>query len=128
MSETQVLMTDSNFGFFFSRNHFLEGDFTFQWGGGSFLSGGCPMEASAGVGGGGLKKSWDEGGGTPPCLPHYGKPCTIRTDAFDESRFVMTFLTTLGLIEILCSFRLVLEEKTSKEIPESSRLEFIEKF
>ena len=48
-------------------------------------------------------------------------------DAFDESRFIMTFLTILGVIEILCSFRLVLEGKTSKEIPESSRLEFLEK-
>ena len=43
-------------------------------------------------------------------------------DAFDESRFAMTFLTILGVMEILCSFRLVLEEKTSKEIPESSRV------
>ena len=42
--------------------------------------------------------------------------------------FVMTFLTILGLIEILCSFRLVLEGKTGKEIPESSKLEFLEKF
>ena len=40
----------------------------------------------------------------------------------------MTFLTILGVTEILCSFRLVLEGKTGKEIPESSRLEFIEKF
>ena len=48
-------------------------------------------------------------------------------DAFDESRFVMTFLTILGVMDILCSFRLVLEEKTGKEIPESSRLEFLEK-
>ena len=48
-------------------------------------------------------------------------------DAFDESRFVMTFLTILGVTEILCSFRLVLERKTGKEIPESSRLEFLEK-
>ena len=31
-------------------------------------------------------------------------------------------------MEILCSFRLVLEEKTGKEIPESSRLQFLEKF
>ena len=31
-------------------------------------------------------------------------------------------------MEILCSFRLVLEGKTGKEIPESSRLEFLEKF
>ena len=40
----------------------------------------------------------------------------------------MTFLTILGVTEILCSFRLNLEGKTSKEIPESSRLEFLEKF
>ena len=49
-------------------------------------------------------------------------------DAFDESRFVMTFLTILRVMEILCSFRLVLEGKTGKEIPESLRLEFLEKF
>ena len=40
----------------------------------------------------------------------------------------MTFLTILGVMKILCSFRLVLEGKTGKEIPESSRLEFLEKF
>ena len=34
----------------------------------------------------------------------------------------------MGVIEILYSFRLVLEGKTGKEIPESSRLEFLEKF
>ena len=48
MSETQVLMTVFNFSWFFSRNHFLEGGFTFQCRGGggvifgwevSFLSG-----------------------------------------------------------------------------------------
>ena len=49
-------------------------------------------------------------------------------DAFDESRFVTTFLTILGVMEILYSFRLVLEGKIGKEIPESSRLEFLEKF
>ena len=49
-------------------------------------------------------------------------------DVFDKSRFVMTFLTILGVTEILRSFRLVLEGKTGKEIPESSRLEFLEKF
>ena len=49
-------------------------------------------------------------------------------DAFDESKFVMTFLTILGVMEILCSFRLVLEGTTGKEIPESSRFEFLEKF
>ena len=31
-------------------------------------------------------------------------------------------------MEILCSFRLVLERKTGKETPESSRLEFLERF
>ena len=40
----------------------------------------------------------------------------------------MTFLTILGVMEILCSFRLVLEGKTGKKIPESSRLEILEKF
>ena len=49
-------------------------------------------------------------------------------DAFGESRFVMTFLTILEVMNTLCSFRLVLEGKTGKEIPESSRFEFLEKF
>ena len=40
----------------------------------------------------------------------------------------MTFLTILRVTEILCSFRLVLEGKVDEEIPESSRLEFLEKF
>ena len=31
-------------------------------------------------------------------------------------------------MEILCSFRLVLEGKTGKQIPDSSRLEFLERF
>ena len=41
-----------------------------------------------------------------------------------------TCLTTLVVTEILSSFRLVLERKTGKEIPESSRFleEFLEKF
>ena len=49
-------------------------------------------------------------------------------DAFDKSRLIMTFLNIVGVTEILFSFELVLEEKTGKEIPESSRLEFLEKF
>ena len=40
----------------------------------------------------------------------------------------MTFLTNLGVTEILFSFKLVLEGKTCKEIPQSSTLEFLEKF
>ena len=39
----------------------------------------------------------------------------------------MTFLYVLGVTEILCSFRLVLEGKTGNKITESSRLEFKEK-
>ena len=34
----------------------------------------------------------------------------------------------MGVIEILRSFRLVLEGRTGKEIPKPSRLEFLEKF
>ena len=40
----------------------------------------------------------------------------------------MTFVTILEVIEKLCSFKLVLEGKSSKEIPELSRFEFLEKF
>ena len=39
-----------------------------------------------------------------------------RPDVFDKSRFMMTFLTILGVTEILCSFSLVLEGKLGKEI------------
>ena len=49
-------------------------------------------------------------------------------DTSDKSRFIMTFLTILDVTEILCSFKLVLEGKTDKEITESSKLEFLEKF
>ena len=34
----------------------------------------------------------------------------------------------LRVTEIFCSFRLVLEGRTGKEVPESLRLEFLEKF
>ena len=40
----------------------------------------------------------------------------------------MTFLTILGDTQILCSFKLVIEEKSGKEITESSRFKFLEKF
>ena len=36
-------------------------------------------------------------------------------DAFDKSRFIMIFLTILGVTEVLCSFKLVLEGKTGKQ-------------
>ena len=40
----------------------------------------------------------------------------------------MTYLTILGVTEMLCSFRYVLEEKAGKDIPKPSRLEFLESF
>ena len=40
----------------------------------------------------------------------------------------MTFLTNLGVTEILCSFKLVLEGKAGKELPVSSRLGFLQRF
>ena len=36
-------------------------------------------------------------------------------DTFDKSKFIMTFLTILGVTEILYSFRLVLEGKTGHQ-------------
>ena len=51
-----------------------------------------------------------------------------RPGTFDESRLVMTPLTNVGVRGILCTLRLVIEEKVGKEIPESSRLEFLEMF
>ena len=39
----------------------------------------------------------------------------------------MNFLTILGVTEKLHSFKLVLEGKTGKDIPKSSRLDFLEK-
>ena len=51
-----------------------------------------------------------------------------RTDTFDKAMLAMTFLTILGVPEILHSFRLVLEGKIGNRILELSRLEFLEKF
>ena len=39
----------------------------------------------------------------------------------------MTFLSILGIAKLLCNFKLVLGGKTGQKIPESSRLEFLEK-
>ena len=49
-------------------------------------------------------------------------------DAFHKTKFAVIFLTILGVTEILRSFRLFLEGKTGKKIPELSRSEFLEKF
>ena len=81
MIETQVLMTVSDVLGFFSRNHFVERGFTFQWEDlffrrvASFLSvcGRCHMGALVLMGGGGgVQNKLQDGGIT--CSP-YGKPC-----------------------------------------------------
>ena len=41
-----------------------------------------------------------------------------RPSTLDKSRLIVTFLTNLGYTWILCSFKLVLEGKPYKEIPE----------
>ena len=48
-------------------------------------------------------------------------------DTFDDSRFIMTFLTIFRVTEMLCSFILVLAGNTGKEIPDFSILELSEK-
>ena len=52
---------------------------------------------------------------------------TIRTRCLWWIKVHYDFLTILGVIEI-CNFKLVLEWKTGKEIPKSSRLGFLKKF
>ena len=77
MIETQVLMTVSDFLGFFSRNHFVERGFTFQWEDlffrrvASFLSvcGRCHIGALVLMG---VQNKLQDGGIT--CSP-YGKPC-----------------------------------------------------
>ena len=45
----------------------------------------------------------------------------------EESRSIMTFLTKSRITGILCSLILTLEGKAGEQIPQSSRLDFIEK-
>ena len=47
---------------------------------------------------------------------------------FEKPKLIMTFLTNLGVTKRSCSFRLVLEEKTDKEVPDSAGLEFLQTF
>ena len=61
-------------------------------------------------------------------LAHSSLEPPLKASTFNKSMPVMTFLTILGVKEILCSFRLVLERNVGKAIPESSRLELLEKF
>ena len=63
-------------------------------------------------------------------LQFFGTTTEIQSglDVFRKSRLVVTFLNNLGVTGMLCSFTLVLKENVSKEIPESTKLEFLEKF
>ena len=60
-------------------------------------------------------------------LPNLEPPLGYNHD-WMPLKFIMIFLTISGVTEILRSFRLLLEGKTGKKIPQSSRLEFLEKF
>ena len=51
----------------------------------------------------------------------------LGPDFSEKSRSVMNFSTFLGVIVIFCSFKLVVDGKAGKEIPESSKLKFLEK-
>ena len=107
MSETQVLMTVFNFSWFFSRNHFLEGGFTFQCrGGGDFRLGGFifkwgerPAGSSVLMGGVSKKKiptwTWN-----PATLDTYAV-CEII--AFDKKYFTIFYF--LSKIEGMQDFR-----------------------
>ena len=79
MNETKVLMKVSDFSGVFSRNNFLEADFTFQcrdlffsWGGGGalFLSEGVLHGDGIGFVGGGFQKKLIRlgGGGSTPSM------------------------------------------------------------
>ena len=98
MVETQALMAVSDISGFFSRNYFLEGGFTFHFGGGaggfrqgaSFVSGaegGAPWGASILMGE--RLKNHRMGGGVPP---HYGKPWLLSK----PSRGVAYSVITIG--------------------------------
>ena len=93
MSEAQVLITVSNFFCFFSKNHVLEGGFTFQWMGFIFKwVGDTPWGGSIG---------FDGGGGVacplpPPCPPLWE---TLSTSlALFVNRIICTCF--LGIYEV----------------------------
>ena len=48
-------------------------------------------------------------------------------DAFGKSKLVITFLTNLSYMNIM-QFQISPRRKSGKEIPDSSRCEFLEKF
>ena len=91
MIKTQVLMAVSDFSGIFSRKHFLEVGFTFQWQvyflrwGASFLSWGCPWGASVLMGE--FSKKNCRGGGGTHHAPHCGKRCPLIQVAQGDSNY-----------------------------------------
>ena len=65
-----------------------------------------------------------------PAHSSLGAPLEYNEDQMPlmNQGLLWLFLIILGVLEILYSFRLVVEGKTGKKISESSRLEFLEKF
>ena len=102
MVETQALMAVSDISGFFSRNYFLEGGFTFHFGGVGGMGGGgfqigcfiCKWGWGWCTMGGidfdrGRSKNHRMGGGVPP---HYGKPWLLSK----PSRGVAYSVITIG--------------------------------
>ena len=84
MSETQLLMIDSDFFFFFSRNHFLKGAFTFQLEGDFifkcvFVGGGEAPHGGISFDGGRALKKVMKTSHAPHHVPHYRKPYIVST-------------------------------------------------
>ena len=93
--EIQVLMTVPDFFWIFSWNHFLEGGFTFQWGGASFLrGGGTPSILMGRISKKIIGWGWDgEGGwGVPPMPLH---PPTMGNLEFIFSTLGFIIIVTL---------------------------------
>ena len=60
---------------------------------------------------------------------HFSKTTTgiqLGSNISEKLTLIMTSLTDLRATLLACSFRLVLEGKAGKEIPDPSRLEFLE--
>ena len=84
MSETQLLMIDSDFFFFFFFYHFLKGAFTFQLEGDFifkcvFVGGGEAPHGGISFDGGRALKKVMKTSHAPHHVPHYRKPYIVST-------------------------------------------------
>ena len=98
MSETQVLMIFSDFFFcFFSRSHFLEGGFIFQWGA-SFLGASALM--------GGVQKKSSDGVSSPCPPPTMGNPTSENIFCTCLKRLMETNTLTYHINKIFLAYGL----------------------